>query len=137
MNPDELLHRIAQTLKQEIGPAIDAAYPKTQAFMAAVVLEKLARQLELAPAHAARDKVDTDALVADLNEISPLAELPVAVQAATESLRTHFDRTALNTLVEALYANRDALGQALFARLLGRLRQTLRANIDRQMQYAA
>ena len=66
-----------------------------------------------------------------------IAELPVAVQVATESLRTHFDRTALNGLVEALYTNRDALGQALFGRLLGRVRQTLRANIDRQMQYAA
>ena len=137
MNPDELLQRIAQTLKQEIGPAIDAAYPKTQAFMAAVVLEKLARQLELAPAHAARDKADADALVADLKKISTPVELPVAVKAATESLRTHFDRTALNGLVEALYTNRDALGQALFGRLLGRVRQTLRANIDRQMQYAA
>ena len=44
MSDAELLtHR--ETLKQEIAPAIDAEYPKTQAFMAAVVLQKLGRQL--------------------------------------------------------------------------------------------
>ena len=45
--PDELLERIARTLKKEIGPAVEDAYPKTQAFMAAVVLQKLAGQLRL------------------------------------------------------------------------------------------
>jgi hypothetical protein len=44
MSHGELLQRIARTLKQDVGPAIEAEYPKTQAFMAAVVLEKLGRQ---------------------------------------------------------------------------------------------
>ena len=40
MSPDELLRRLAQTLKHEIAPAVGEAYPKTQAYMASVVLEK-------------------------------------------------------------------------------------------------
>ena len=40
--PDELLERIVRTLKADIGPAIEEAYPKTQAFMASVVLHKIA-----------------------------------------------------------------------------------------------
>jgi hypothetical protein len=47
MNHGELLQRIASTLKRDVGPAIEAEYPKTQAFMAAVVLQKLGRQLDL------------------------------------------------------------------------------------------
>ena len=51
MNPDQLLERIATTLKRDIGPAVLGDYPKTQAFMAAVVLQKLGRQLGLLHMH--------------------------------------------------------------------------------------
>ena len=60
--PDELLERLARTLKKEIGPAVGDAYPKTQAFMAAVVLQKLAGQLRLADEHAAASQRDLQAL---------------------------------------------------------------------------
>jgi len=51
----EFLQRIAQALKQHIGPAIEAEYPRTQAFMAAVVLQKLGRHLGLMSEHAAAE----------------------------------------------------------------------------------
>jgi hypothetical protein len=40
--PPELLGRLATTLREEIGPSVNGGYPRTQAFMAAVVLEKVA-----------------------------------------------------------------------------------------------
>ena len=36
MTEGELLLRMASTLKDDIAPAIEGEYPKTQAFMAAV-----------------------------------------------------------------------------------------------------
>jgi len=66
MSPGKLLERIAATLRRDIGPAVGAAYPRTQAFMAAVVLQKLGRQLALAEAHGAADAAEMKALIADL-----------------------------------------------------------------------
>ena len=136
MSPDELLRRIAQTLKQEIGPAVLEAYPKTQAFMASVVLEKLARQLELAPAHAAAERTEVTALEGDLNALFANGA-PAGVAAAIAGLASEPNSIGLNAVVEALYAARGELGTERFEQALGRVRQTLRAGVDRQMVYAA
>jgi len=136
MSPDELLRRIAQTLKQEIGPAVLEAYPKTQAFMASVVLEKLARQLELAPAHAAAERSEVTALESDLNAFFA-NDAPTGVAAAIAGLADAPNSTGLNAVVEALSAARGELGTGRFEQALGRVRQTLRAGVDRQMVYAA
>ncbi len=136
MSPDELLRRIAQTLKQEIGPAVLEAYPKTQAFMASVVLEKLARQLELAPAHAAAERTEVTALESDLNALFA-NDAPAGVAAAIAGLADAPNSIGLNAVVEALYAARGELGTERFEQALGRVRQTLRAGVDRQMVYAA
>jgi len=136
MNHDELLLRIAKTLKQDIGPAVEAAYPKTQAFMAAVVVEKVARQLQLAPAHIAADQADITALLADLTHLA-LKGLPSAIQDAISALSARADQSALSNLIEVLYANKTALGDESFNRVLARVREVLRARVDRQMVYAA
>ena len=136
MSPDELLRRIAQTLKQEIGPAVLEAYPKTQAFMASVVLEKLARQLELAPAHRAAERAEVAALVNDLNAFFA-SGAPAGVAAAIAGLASEPNSIGLNAVVEALYAASGELGTDRFEQALGRVRQTLRAGVDRQMVYAA
>ena len=52
MRPDDLLARLAATLRGEIGPAVVDPFAKTQAFMAAVILERLGRQLGLAESQA-------------------------------------------------------------------------------------
>ena len=136
MSPDVLLRRIAQTLKQEIGPAVLEAYPRTQAFMASVVLEKLARQLELAPAHAAAERSEVTALESDLNAIFA-NDAPTGVAAAIAGLADAPNSIGLNAVVEALYAAHGELGTDRFEQALGRVRQTLRAGVDRQMVYAA
>jgi thioredoxin-like negative regulator of GroEL len=137
MNADDLLRRMAHTLKREIGPAITDEYPKTQAFMAGVVLEKLARQIELAPLHAAAESADIAALLSALGELLAPAEVPAALSVALVTLARSRDQAALSGLVGALYETRTALGAERFERALGRVRETLRAGIDRQLAYAA
>ena len=66
MTPHEVLARMAATLRSEIGPAVEEPFARTQAFMAAVVLAKLAGQLAAAEADARADDRERDALVADL-----------------------------------------------------------------------
>jgi hypothetical protein len=137
MNHGELLQRIASTLKRDVGPAIDAEYPKTQAFMAAVVLQKLGRQLDLEGAHRSADAEDLSALLEDLGSVLGEGETPASVTGAIQTLTRTRDAAALCTLIEALYASRTELGAARFDALLGRVRETLRASIDRRMEYAA
>ena len=137
MSHEELLQRIANTLKRDVGPAIDAEYPKTQAFMAAVVLQKLGRQIGLERAHRAADAADLGALVDDLRGALARGEKPASVTAAVETLASTRDAAGLCTLIETLYARRGELGAERFDALLGRVRETMRASIDRRMEYAA
>ncbi len=136
--PVVLLERIARSLRTDIGPAVGAAYPKTQAFMASVVLEKLAKELRLAGEHAARNRSDAEGLVRDLDrEIAEIGQAPRSVREALEQLRRNLDAAALTRVVEALYTSRNELGEERFAALLNRVRTVLRARIDRALEYAA
>jgi hypothetical protein len=134
MNGADLLLRIAQTLRQEIAPAVEAEYTKTQAFMAAVVLQKLGRQVALASAHALAAHAELDALIADLN--ANAVEVPPPVRDSIERLARSRDADALSRLIEALYASREVLGERAFDDLLARVRRTLRGDIERRMEYA-
>lgn len=134
--PAALLERIARTLKTDIGPAVEAAYPKTQAFMAAVVLQKLAGQLRLADDHAAAGRRDLQELAAELaGELDTTT--PPSLRAAVLSLDHDRDTASVSRLIEALYAARPELGEERFTSLIGRVRARLRARIDREMVYAA
>ena len=134
MNDAELLLRIAQTLRKDIALALDDEYPKTQAFMAAVVLDKVARQLALAPGHAEAAKAELDALIVDLS--ASVADAPQPVHAAVAILATMRDAQSLSALIEALYASKAALGERRFDELLARVRRTLRGDIARRLEYA-
>ena len=131
-----LLERIALTLRHEIGPAVAAEYPRTQAFMAAVVLQKLSRELALADEHAAAEADDIAALLADLRALTADAAAPAPVREAVDGLAQRRDNGALCGLIEALYKGRTELGETRFAALLGRIRQALRRSIDRRMAVA-
>ncbi len=137
--PAALLERIARTLKTDIGPAVEAAYPKTQAFMAAVVLQKLAGQLRLADDHATADRRDLQELAAELARELNTATLatPPALRAAVHALDHDRDTASVSRLIEALYATRSDLGEERFHSLIGLVRARLRARIDREMVYAA
>jgi hypothetical protein len=127
---------MSTTLRKEIGPAVDGDYPRTQAFMAAVILEKVARQLELRPAHERADAAEMRQLYADLDTVLTAEGAPTAVRALVDEGMAGGDSDGLCRLIEALYAHRDELGPSTFAAALSRVRTTLRARIGRRMEYA-
>jgi hypothetical protein len=136
MAPDELLARLSGTLRHEIGPAVAEPFPRTQAFMASVILEKLSAQLRLAAEHATAEAADLAALSDALPGLLG-ADTPVAVASAVAGLAAEGSATALAALVAALWDEREGLGPERFDAVLARVRITLRARIDRQMAYAA
>lgn len=133
MTEAELLQRIAITLKQDIGPAVSAEYPKTQAFMAGVVLQKVAAQLALAPAHALAEAGEMDNLIADLNKTYTMGR----TQQAITRLAQERDQSTLCALIETLYATREEIGDGQFFQLIERIHLSLRASIDRRLEYSA
>ena len=136
MTPSDLLERLAQTLKGELGPNIEGEYPRTQAYLGAVVLQKLAGQLRQETVDAAAALSEAGQLQADLQELLRDQAHPEALTVALSDLSTGGD-AALCHLIELLYRERDALGKETFDRLLARVRQNLRQAIDRRMVYAA
>jgi len=151
VNAGELLQRIAHTLRHDIGPAVDAEYPKTQAFMAAVVLQKLGRELALADAHRTADATELRALAADLvavcttsapagattqRDAAATSTVPANAAAAVDRFAATLDQKSLCDVIESLYAARAELDAAHVDALLGRIRRTLRAQIDRRLEFA-
>jgi hypothetical protein len=136
MSPDELLARMAGTLRHDIGPAVADEYAKTQAFMAAVVLDKLSRQLAATVDHELADRADRDALFGDLPAVLPEHGTPTIVrEAVADAANTKAD-AELCRLIQVLYEARDELGPDRFDTALTRIRQVLRARIDRRMEVA-
>ena len=131
-----LLARMSVTMKSTIAPSTTGT-AKPQAYMAAVVLEKLAKQLELAPAHAAAQAADAATLIGDLAVLTAGRELPPGTAAAITAVGAACSAETLCTLVRSLYGERTSLGDELFASMLGRVRVTLRADIDRRMEFSA
>ncbi|MFT5390499.1 MAG: hypothetical protein ACI8PT_000684 [Gammaproteobacteria bacterium] len=135
MNPSDLLERMAAMFKSDVGPAVDGEYPRTQAYLSAVVLQKLSAQLRCAPAHAAHEAADREALYTDIAVL--LADAPsVPALAQASAALADADDATLCSFIEALYAARPVLGEAPFATLLGRVRASLRRSLDRRMEYA-
>ena len=136
MTPSELLERLAATFRNEVGPAIEAEYPRTQAFISAVVLQKLARQLELETEHDELERHEREALRQDLERLLGEVAAPRNVREALAGLGPRGD-AGLCRFIETLYAEREALGTAGFDALLGRVRQAMRRSLNRRMEYAS
>jgi len=134
LRPDHLLSQVSDTLRTRVGPEVGDEFARTQAYMAAVVLQKLAGQLACAEQHAAADRDDRMALRAELHDALG-EDAPPAVRAAVEGLAS--GDGALGVLVGALYDERAGLGPERFGALLARVRITLRARLDRRLEYSA
>ena len=129
MIPHEVLARMAGTLRGEIGPAVDDPFAKTQAFMASVVLTKLAGQLRTAEADAQVAADERRTLVAELRRhLGPTT--PAGLTDAVDGLDRHGDDSAWSRLVEAIYATGAD-------ELLAVVRPALRARLDRALAYSA
>lgn len=135
MSHSDLLQRIATTLRQDVGPAVDDEYAKTQAFMAAVVLQKVARELAAGDAHRVADAAAYRELQVDLDAALATIGAPASVTLAMQRFRETSGPETLSELIAALYAARTELGAA-FGLLLSRVRLTLRAVLDRRLEYA-
>ncbi|MGE0729681.1 MAG: hypothetical protein AB7O92_01005 [Acidimicrobiia bacterium] len=157
LRDDELLSRIAGVLRHDVGPQVQQDFAKTQAFMAGVILDKVAGQLRHAVAHHRADRADAGALAAELQaSLQPgdPASLRGSVEALHRAASSDTDPAdnpadepadnlagdpvggALHVLVTELYAARAALGAERFDALLGRTRTALRARLDRQLAYS-
>jgi hypothetical protein len=136
VNPDELLTRIAATLRSTVGPEVGDEVAKTQAFMAAVVLEKLAGQVRTAEDRRRADRADGARLETQLAAVMG-ASPPATVRAATSQPGWAETNAGLAAAIAALYVERDALGPERFEAALARLRRALRARLDRELEYSA
>jgi hypothetical protein len=130
-SPPDVLRRMAVTLRTSVGPAVEEPFAKTQAFMAAVVLTKLAGQLAAAEADAGAADAERAALIADLD-----GRLPAAPQGALDALRADGSDRAWGALVVALYGAREELGGS-FDGVLRSVRAALRARLDRALVYSS
>ncbi|WP_419932062.1 hypothetical protein [Candidatus Poriferisodalis sp.] len=136
----ELLGRLAEGLRREIAPAVDGEYLRTQAHMAAVILERLAREAALGERHRTAEAADLAELASGLGEIADIDGASQS-QAAPEEVRSALARLqddpgvmSLGPMVEALYRwgpERPAAAAALDA-----IRSVLRRDIDRRMDIA-
>jgi len=136
MKASDLLERVALTLKNELGPNIEAEYSRSQAYLGAVVLQKLAGQLRLEKAHAEAENSDRRALQKDLERLLDETAAPPAIRRDVEALPKDGE-DGLCRLIETLYGERAALGEENFDALLSRVRRNLRQSLDRRLEYAS
>jgi hypothetical protein len=123
----QLLNEIAISLRTVIAPALAEPYPKTQAYMAAVILEFVARQVD--------ERVDIAdgkqaALTALFRELEPLDG------GVGHSGDVAPSEAGLCQLVERLYAERDRLGEPAFTAANQLVRGTLRKLLDQDLMVA-
>jgi hypothetical protein len=119
-----MLEEVIASLRGVVAPAISAPYPRTQAYMAAVILEFVARAIEERSDVADAKKRSIERLFADIRELG--VDTPAEMHGDGES--------RLAKLVEALYADRERLGEARFTAANRRVRQTLRDLLDEDLK---
>ncbi len=126
----EQLRRLADTLRNEVGPAVGDEYTRTQAFMSSVILQRLANQVEHGPRHADAEAGEVAALHERLAPV--LANGPDRVTAAAALAAETGTIAALAPLIRELHSWDDSAA----ADALALIRPALRADIDRRMEIA-
>src|SRR6202163_2483950 len=102
----QLLNEVVISLCEVIAPAIAEPYPKAQAYMAAVILEFVARQVE------ERSDIEEEKHTAMLELLRDLSRLPDVNRLVSGD---ELNETGLNKLIEHLYAERGRLREETFA----------------------
>lgn len=123
----QLLRDIVKSLREVIAPAIADPYPKAQAYMAAVILEFMARQVEERSDLEAEKHAAMAELLHDISRIPEMSRL-----AGEEPL----NEERLCKLIERLYTEREQLGEETFSAASHRVRQTLRQLLDQELKVA-
>lgn len=128
LSAHRFLDEIIASLRNVIAPAIADPYPKAQAYMAAVILEFVSRQVEeRSDIATAKDEV-LRALFADLSTLLKDGALTDQNGATGEA--------RLCQLIEQLYAQRSQLGEEMFTTANQRVRQALRQLLDQELKVA-
>ena len=123
----QLIAEVVSSLRNVIAPAVTEPFQKSQAYMAAVVLEFVARQVDERADIAKEKQAALHALFHDLMRL-PEAKSLGAPNAETEA--------ALCELIERLYQNRQAMGEEAFGIANRRIRQALRQLLDQELKIA-
>ena len=123
----QLIAEVVSSLRNVIAPAISEPFQKSQAYMAAVVLEFVARQVDERSDIATEKQTALHALFQDLMR-SPGGKSIAGADAETEA--------ALCGLIERLYQNRQMMGEEAFLAANRRVRQALRQLLDQELKVA-
>ena len=122
-----LLKEVIASLRTVIAPAVADPYPKSQAYMAAVILEFISRQVEERGDIAQEKNVVLGHLFSDLGSL--------LTNTAPES--TDPDQEArLCQLIEWLYTEKDQLGPEAFATANQKVRAALRQLLNQELKIA-
>ena len=128
LSAQRFLDEVIAALRNVIAPAISDPYPKAQAYMAAVILEFVSRQVEERSDIAMGKEQALRALFADLSRLLGGKELVE---------RNGEEREArLCQVIERLYAERSRLGEEVFTAANRRVRQALRQLLDQDLKVA-
>ncbi len=123
----QLLQEVIASIRNVIAPAIADPYPKSQAYMAAVILEFIARQVEERSDIAAAKSRIYARLFEDLAAMPELGE--IARGGGDPDQR-------LCEIIDQLYAERKRMGEAAFAAIDDRIRRALRSLLDEELKVA-
>lgn len=121
----QLLNEVIASLRNVIAPAVADPYPKTQAYMAAVILEFVARQVD----------ERTDIIMAKQDAIAALfQEIARSTNTAGATAGEPPSEAALCGLIERLYKERERLGEENFNAANNLVRATLRRLLDQELK---
>ena len=123
-----LLTEIISSLRNVIGPAVKDPHAKSQAYMAAVILEFVSRQIEDRSDLESAEQVALMELFDDLSRIQDLAEI---VECDGPDLRSRLCYT-----IEALHSARGQIAPQAFESANRRIRLTLRQLLDAELRIA-
>jgi hypothetical protein len=123
-----LLTEVISSLRNVIGPAVKDPHAKSQAYMAAVILEFVSRQIEDRSDHESVEQVALMELFDDLSRIPDLAEI---VERDGTDLRSHLCHT-----IEALHSAQGQITPQAFERANRRIRLALRQLLDAELKIA-
>ena len=124
-----LLDEVITSLRTVIAPAIADPYAKSQAFMAAVILEFVSHQVTERSDIEAAKQAALDSVFADLAKLLDGAEI-AKVDGDDPEAR-------LCGTIERLYSQREKLGEEVFTSANRRIRQALRELLDQDLKVAA
>lgn len=123
-----LLTEVISSLRNDIGPAVKDPHAKSQAYMAAVILEFVSRQLEDGSDLESVAQIALTELFDDLSRIQELAEI---VERDGPDLRSRLCHT-----IEALHGARGQIAPQAFERANRRIRLALRQLLDAELKIA-